>query len=1029
MWGNFQRGLIILGILLLTGIFFQFAVEPEPSGGNEMIIKPSPPPFLRDSSAWADSVYRQLDLNERIGQLMMVAVYPEQGEAEIKRVEALIKKYKVGGLLFFRGTPEQTRDLTQYFQSISDNPLLVAIDGEWGPSMRISNTIKYPRQMMLGAIENDDLIYEMGRDIGQQLNLLGIHMNFAPVVDVNNNPANPVIGSRSFGEQRENVARKGIMYMKGMQSQHIIAVAKHFPGHGDTDTDSHHDLPLINQPEKRIDSLELYPFKALIQNGVGGIMMAHLHVPALDATANLPSSLSPCIADSLLQKKMKFKGLVITDAMNMQGAAKNFTPVDANILALRAGNDILLMPAELEKTIQAIAVKALEDSAFSVGIDQKCRKILESKSWAVLPRLKDKIIKGSELIDSLNSPYYELGYRKLIEASVTVASNPNRLVPITDLERFSFAAVSVGNAPSDAFQEYLSLYTDVDAYKVSEKTSQEDLESLQRKLADYDLVFLSLHTDDFRAYKQYGFSDRLLSVADEILATKNCILTAFTSPYLLSKLKKLNSAKALVVAYENDSLVQSVAAQVLFGAIPATGRLPVAISPEFPSGRGAYVKKLDRLKYTLPLEAGIDKKKLDLIDSLVYDGISQEAMPGCQVLIAREGKVIFNRSYGHHTYDGKRAVQNTDLYDLASLTKVVATLPCLMYLEKAHKIDLEKTLGDYLPGLDSCNKAGLKLKDILLHQAGLKAYIPFYEDFLEPLYPNQEYSRSKYSSQYPIHVGKHKYVNKHLKYSEESFSREQDSICTEKIADGLFMNPALRDSLYQKIYDSELTDKGKYLYSDIGFILFADLIKEITGSSMDEFVRTKFYRGLGATRMEFNPLKTYRPDDITPTENDLVFRKQVIQGHVHDPGAAMLGGVSGHAGLFSNANDLAKYSQMLLNEGSYGGHRYLDSRLINKYASCPEGNEGNRRGLGFDKPESDTTKVSPACRLASASSFGHTGFTGTMMWIDPESELVYIFLSNRVFPDVVTNKLAAMDIRTNIQKVIYESMIKDSKNL
>lgn len=1024
MRGKFHKGLVILSIAIFIGVFFQFSIDKRPIGEQEFIFKPSPPPFMTDSSSWADSIYKELDLTRRIGQLIMVAAYPGKGKTDVRRVSRLIQKHHVGGVIFFKGTAEDVSRLTNYYQSISQVPLLFAIDGEWGPSMRLKNTIKYPRQMMLGAIDNNDLIYDMGRDVGKQLRMLGIHINFAPVIDVNNNPDNPVIGSRSFGESRENVARKGIMYMRGMQDERIIAVAKHFPGHGDTDHDSHHELPLIPHNADRLDSIELFPFKALIEGGIGGIMTAHLNIPALDSTKDLPSTLSYLIIDSLLKQEMKFRGLVFTDAMNMKGVASGFEAEDANLRALYAGNDILLMPEDIKSSIDKITKSARDSIEFLKQIDIRCRKILEAKAWAVQPFLFKEKLPEEVLLDSLNSPYFELARRKLIEGSLTVVSNSNDILPIKNLESWKIASVSIGADAANEFHNNLSLYSDPDHYSIDDETDSASLVLLFENLQNYNLVFLSLHSDDFRAYRQFGISNHLIKITDRLLVNYPCVLTAFTSPYLLSKLNNLHNNKALIVAYENDPVTLNLAAQLIFGAISADAHLPVSINKEYPAGRGISIKSINRLKYTLPLEAGFNEINFKKIDSIVFDGISKKAMPGCQVLIARKGKVVFNKSYGYHTYYRKRKVLNTDLYDLASLTKIIATVPAIMQLEDENKIDIRQSLSNYLPELDTTNKSRIKIDDILLHQAGLKSWIPFYQAYLTPIYPKHSFAKSRYSKQYPIRIGKHFYVNKHLKYTPGSFSRTADSIYTRKIADGFYMNPALAGSIYLKIYASEVKKKGNYLYSDLGYYLFLRMIEQITETSFDLYLQQNFYESLGATTLGFKPLERFNADQIAPTENDLIFRRQVVHAYVHDPGAAMLGGVAGHAGLFSNSNDLAKFSQMLLNKGVYGDKRYLNKKLVEKYTDCPDCKKGNRRGLGFDKPEPDTTKHSPAFKGIPLESFGHSGFTGTMVWMDPSTDILYIFLSNRVYPEAASNKLAEMDIRTNIQKVIYESVIE-----
>lgn len=954
--------------------------------------------------------------------MFMVASYPERGKEDRSRVAHLIKNHNIGGVIFFQGTPEQIIELTTYFQSISKTPLIFSIDGEWGPSMRLEKTIKYPRQMMLGAVDDNDLLYQMGRDIGKQLRMLGIHINFAPDVDVNNNPANPVINSRSFGEIRENVARKGFLYMKGMQDEGILAVAKHFPGHGDTDIDSHLDLPVINHPRARLDSIELFPFKALIQGGVGGVMTAHLQIPAYDTTQNLPATLSTFICDTLLKKELRFEGLVFTDAMTMNGVSEQFEPVDANIRAIQAGNDILLMSDEIEKTIKTIE-KLIEQGKIDESIiNVSSRKILRAKEWAVLPHLNISKYRGQVLLDSLNNSHFRLIRQKLIERSLTLIKNHNNILPLKDIQHLNIAAVALGEE-STVFHHMLGNYYPLSSFQLTGHEDSISRVALFDTLAYYNLVILSVHSDDLRATRKFGVSEDLLEFSDKILLSYPTILSVFANPYLLSNVHYLKRSQAILIGYENDATTQSMAAQLIYGSIPANGRLPVSVNSDYTAGKGIDTKGQLRLKYTIPVEAGMDENTLGKIDSIANDAILKQAMPGCQVLVAKDGMVFWKKSYGYQTYDKKRKVLDSDIYDLASLTKIVATVPSIMYLEQEKQIDITKTLSTYLPELDTTNKRKIRIDDILLHQAGLTSWIPFYQSYLEPIYPKQKFASSRYSRRYPIKIGRRFYVNKHLKFKDGCFSYEPTVRYRIQVADGLYMNRSLVDSIFLAIYDSDVNKPGKYLYSDLGFYLFCKMIENLTELPMDYFTESYFYKPLGATTLGYKPLTKFERDRIAPTENDLVFRKQIVHGYVHDPGAAMLGGVSGHAGLFSSANDLAKYMQMLLNGGSYGGEEFLDKSLIDKYTSCVACYNGNRRGLGFDKPENDTTKNGPTIKGISQDSYGHSGFTGTMVWSDPSTGILYIFLSNRVYPDAINNKLLEMNVRTNIQQVVYDAMV------
>lgn len=1020
MRGRLKKLLFIVGIATVTGIFMQFTVAKFTFNESVLPVKKEMPPFYKSDTVTTDSLLSGFSLEEKIGQMFMVASYPKMGEADKQRVASLIRKHKVGGVIFFQGTPEQVDELASYFQSISETPLLMAIDGEWGLAFRLKNTIKYPNQMMLGAITDDMLIYNMGRDIAKQLRLIGVHVNFAPVIDINNNQANPVINSRSFGEDRVNVARKGILYMKGMQDAGVLAFAKHFPGHGDTETDSHFGLPIVNHSIQRLDSLELYPFRALINAGVGGVMVAHMNVLSLDTTVNRASTLSPKIVDSLLIKRLGFKGLIATDAMNMKGVSQYYSPVEANLQAIIAGNDILLIPHDEEKSIQAIK-KAIEKGDISVErIETSARKILQAKKW---------IFKQSEIesysYKELNKEEYYLTRKKLIEASLTVVENKNNMIPFRELDTLKIAHVKLGPGNGNKFSETLKLYSQIDVFSANASMDEQQLLRLRNKLENYNVVLLSLHSSSINAKKNFNISDKDILLIQNLIADNPTVLVGFLNPYVLSRIENLNDCLAIVESYENNYLTQSATAQLIFGATGASGKLPVSINSTYKAGVGINTKVLERFKYVSAFEAGFDQEKLAIIDSIINDAIAERAIPGCQILAAKDGMVFFNKSYGYHTYRKKKPVSNQDIYDLASLTKISATLPSIIRLQKEKKINIDNKLVTYFPSLDTCEKKDLILSDILLHQSGLAAWIPFYWSTLEPVYPDQELTSKRYSATYPINIGTRVYANKHLKYKKDYFVTDSAEGYRAKVADHLFLRDDIQDSMWYKIAASPLGETGKYRYSDLGFYLFYKIIEERTKIEFTAYLDSVFYKPLGANSLCFNPVTLIDKDKIVPTENDLVFRKQLVHGYVHDPGAAMLGGVSGHAGLFGNANDLAKLMQMYLNGGRYGGKQYLSRKLVKKFSSCVACNNGNRRGLGFDKPQPDTTKSGPGFKGISTDSFGHTGFTGTMVWMDPSTGILYIFLSNRVYPDAMNNKLITMDVRTNIQKAIYDARIEN----
>jgi beta-glucosidase-like glycosyl hydrolase/CubicO group peptidase (beta-lactamase class C family) len=1008
----------ILFAIAVFSLFIRFTTARN-SFYNEFKLRKgnTDPAFLESPKEWVDSVFNSLSPAERIGQLIMVAAYQDNNEYQEKEIRKLIQKYNIGGLIFFRGSPCKQAKLTNYYQSLAKTPLLIALDAEYGLAMRLDSTVKYPMQMMLGAVKNEKLIYDMGAQIAKQLKLIGTHINFAPVIDINNNPDNPVINMRSFGEERVNVARKGLLYMKGMQENKILAVAKHFPGHGDTDTDSHIALPVVRHSRQRLDSIELFPFKELISSGLDGIMTGHLCVPALDTIPAIASSLSKQIVTGLLKEELGFKGLIFTDAMNMGGITRYFSPEIANVKAISAGNDIILMPHNIPKTIALILKEIRKGNISRQDIDERCKKILAAKYWAGLNNYKPVDLKN--LNKNLNLPGFTLLQRKLIESSLTLIRNKNELIPLGRLDTLKIVSVAIGSEKPNVFQNTLELYSRVDKISIDKNPSMSQLDIT---LDNYNLVIVSIHNTDLRVSKNYGISSETVSFIDSLSEKHNVILDLFANPYALAAFSNLKKLTGLIISYEDNETTQSLSAQLIFGGIPAEGSLPVSINEDFPLKSSIKTRSNQRLKYTIPCEANLDENYLLKIDSIAVSAINNKATPGCQILVARRGKVVYYKSFGYHTYRKTQEVINSDLYDLASITKIAATAPVIMQMYEQGMINLDERLSTYLPFLDTTDKRDIIIKDVLLHQSGLKSWIPFYISTLEPVYPDQKFASNKFSYSYPIQIGPNRFANKHLKYKEGCYASEYSTAYPVQVAEKMYMNRSYIDSIYNAIANSELNGTEGYKYSDLGFYLLYRIIDDNISSGFRNYLDSEIYRPLGAYTLGFCPLERFGKDQIAPTENDLVFRRQLVHGYVHDPGAAMMGGVCGHAGLFSNANDLAKLMQMYLNGGTYGGKKYIKEKTIKYFTSCYDCKNGNRRGMCFDKPETDTTKSGPTYEGVSPDSYGHAGFTGTLVWVDPDYEIIYIFLSNRVYPDAINNKLVEYNIRTDIQKIIYEAM-------
>jgi beta-N-acetylhexosaminidase len=938
-------------------------------------------------NVWVDSIMNTMSIDEKIGQLYMVQAYSNLDQKHEDFITEMISKYHVGNLVFMQGTPKKQAELTNRYQDTAKAPLLIGFDGEWGLDMRLKNTYRFPWNMTLGAIKNDALIKQFGKHLGQHAKRIGIHINFAPVIDINTNPANPIIGNRSFGESKENVTQKAIAFIKGMQSEGVLANGKHFPGHGDTATDSHHTLPLLNFDEARLDSIELYPYKKTFDVGLASVMTAHLNIPSLEANINVPTSLSKNVVTHLLQEKLGFQGLIITDGLNMKGAANYATSAQIDLAALQAGNDLLLIPQDVPASI-AIIKKALETRTLTKErLDFSVKKILKAKYWAGLHSYKPIIVENIEA--DLNRAADELLHRELIKNSLTLLKNENNKIPIRNLEKKKIAYVKLGDAENDAYVNMLKKYAKVTV------VSDTNLDGLITKLKPYNYVIIGFHKSNLHPWKSYKFSNKELVWLQEIAKEKTVVLDVFTSPYSLLKIKSFTNIESVIVSYQNSKLSQEISAQLLFGAIAAKGKLPVSIGTEFKEGFGITSTNLSRFQYTLPEAAGLSSKKLALIDKMADTIIQEKMAPGFQVFVARNGKVVFEKSYGYHTYDKKIKVKNSDIYDLASLTKILASLPLIMKAEEEDKIRLTATLRDVLPSFSNSNKDTVTVKEILSHFGRLKSWIPFYKDTQDSI------------------------TGKNL---GQIYRKQESNDFKTKVAENLFINESYKDSILKYIKDADQNETSGYGYSDLGYYIFKEVLEKAYKKPLDKLVDDTLYKSLGANRTSYLPLHKFHKSEIVPTEKDAYFRDQLLHGNVHDMGAAMLGGIGGHAGLFSNANDVGKIMQMYLQKGFYGGKRYLKSETIGKFNQRYFSDEKVRRGLGFDKPQLDL-EVKATCGCVSDESFGHSGFTGTYTWADPKSGLVYVFLSNRVYPKMDNRGLIDTNMRTRIQQIIQDAII------
>ena len=949
---------------------------------------------LQKATHWADSVYKSLTMEQRIGQLIIArANYSNQPYDT--NLDKLIKQYNLGGVCFFAGSAEAEVKQTNHWNHLAQTPLFISIDAEWGLGMRLKNTLKYPLQMTLGAAPDEGLITQMGKEIGLQCRRMGIQINFAPVVDVNSNPKNPIIGMRSFGEDPKEVAKKAFMYVKGMQENGIIACAKHFPGHGDTYQDSHKTLPLVKASKKEIEKTALYPYRFLFKSHpvVSAVMVAHLSVPSLEKRKNFPTSLSYNVVTKLLKHKMHFHGLVITDALDMKGVAGNYPKGEVAKMAFEAGNDVLLLPGDIPASIQKVKETVLKSKKYQIQLEKSCRKILIFKYLS--GAYKQTVVDTSNLLADLNKPAYKKTISKLFFRSITVVKNDSGLLPFQDTIPATTAIVIVGDNHKTAFETTYQQYYSAKVYYLKKNASAIERNFVLKQLPKFNRAILCIVNTNISASKRFGITNTEVQFVKNAATKTKTVLNLFASPYALNFFGNPDIFNAVIVSYQEKPQTLEASAEVITGTRKAMGHLPVSIN-YFHLGTGVPLSKI-RLRYGTPEEVGANVTTLKKVDSIALAGINMHAYPGCQILAAKNGIIFYNKAFGYQTYADTVPEKMSDLYDLASLTKVLATTMALMKQQDEGIINVNNKLSKYLPFLLHTNKKDLGMKEILSHQAGLESWIPFYLSTLAPdsSGPDTSIYHKNISELYTVRVAQHMYLQKDYHYH-----------------------------IMQQILDSPLGEK-KYQYSGLGFYLFKTMTERLNNQPFDQYLYKNFYHRMGLYRLVFTPRRYFPYTETNPTEHDTVWRKQQIWGDVHDMGAAMLGGVSGNAGLFGDAHDVAALMQMLLNGGRYDGKRILSSAVINTFNHRYFAADSNRRGLGFDKPLLKYIDHKSNCKSASDKSFGHSGFTGTYTWADPENGLVYVFLSNRVFPDMHNTKLEKEDIRTNIHQVFYNAFLKN----
>jgi len=939
---------------------------------------------------WVDSVYKKLTTDERIGQLFMVAAYSGGPKANQDAIETLIKNHQIGGLIFMQGGPVRQANLTNRYQAMAQVPLLLSMDAEWGLGMRLDSVMNLPRQMMIGATRDTALMYEVGKAVAYQCRRMGVHVNFAPDVDINNNANNPVINSRSFGENKYLVTQLGRAYMKGLQDNGVMACLKHFPGHGNTATDSHKDLPIINRTLAELHELELYPFKKLINDGAQSVMIAHLEVPALEKGFRIPTTLSYNTVTNLLKNELGFKGLTFTDALNMDGVAKYFQPGEVDLRAFLAGNDVLLFSQNVPVAIAKIKEAMASGKVSEKDLQERVKKILAAKYDYKLHQFTP--INTSNLTAELNQLTQKLRY-DVAAAAATLVRDENSILDKLKKTNQKIQYIGVNTNSSELSVEIGKRFPGLVSNWLPNGSSVATIDKACADLNKFDINIIAIHRANMYPAKNYGLDAGILSFLRQVQNHPKVVIVLMGNAYIM---KNICGVKSALVMYEDDSISQRAAAEVLSGSIAPKGSLPVSVCPtmpikDMPTGSllPNELNKMDKHR-----QGGVvAPESLGKLNNFMNNCVAQRVFPGARILAMQNGKIIYNESFGYLDYQKKNLVDKNTLYDIASITKVLSTNLAVMKLYEEGKLNLNKRLKDYLPWVIGSDKQNITIKNLLLHQAGLKAWIPFYKETLDPSTNTLR---------------------------EDLYQSVASDGWNKLVANQLYIRNAYEDTMWKRILDQPLETVGKYVYSDLDFLFLQKVVEAISKTSLNTYVVQKFYEPMGLKNIAYNPLPKYNINRIAPTENDLTFRRQLIQGYVHDPGAAMMGGIAGHAGLFATAEDVAALFLMLQMNGVYNGKRYFSTATVQKFIAY--NSMSSRRGLGFDKPSQSKDDAGPCGNRSSGYTFGHQGFTGTCAWADPANGIVFVFLSNRVHPSAENNAINKLSVRTVAQDYIYEAL-------
>jgi beta-glucosidase-like glycosyl hydrolase/CubicO group peptidase (beta-lactamase class C family) len=938
--------------------------------------------LIQSEKKWVDSVYTSLTLEEKVSQLFINWVSPEQSDFNV--IRKLVEEDKIGGLIFSIGTTNSHIEWLNKFQTIAKTPLLVSMDAEWGPSQRLTDVFAHPWNMTLGAIQDNSLVRDISKRMAEQNKALGIHYNFSPSVDVNNNSKNPIIGNRSFGEDPNNVYLKAKAYIQGHKDAGVFTSIKHFPGHGDTDKDSHKTLPVINGDIKRLNNIELYPFRRLIEDGLAeSIMLAHLSVPALDK--KYPSSLSYKTVNNLLRDDYEFNGITITDALDMKGVLQD-PNINVDLRAFEVGNDIILMSTNVSQGVKLISESFKKGKISESRLSSSVKKILSLKAKSNLKNFKN--ISTENILSKVNTSKDTLLYSKAMRSAITLVKNTNNILPLTNNKKYLHVAFGE-NDRGDHLYDKMNKYLNVDTY------TNDDITPLFIK-TKYDGILISYHGSSKSPYASNIIPKEIVEKINSISVNNNVVLNLFLNPYSLNSFKSIENFESIVIGYQNNMISQEVLADLLFGVSSFKGKIPVS-NNFFKVNHGLTFSKKNIIGFSRPSYEGFDTARLSYLDSIAKNAIDSMMTPGIQMLVSRKGKIVYNKSFGYHTYEKVNKLENNHVFDLSSITKILATMPLVLQEFDKKNISLETNLSELFPKKKLNEKGSISIKEMLSHYARLRPWIPFYEETL----------------------------NRKEKPKSRFYKSNSKSTFSTQVSENLFLKSNYREKIFKSILDSELRDSLEYKYSDLPFYFLKFWFEDLYNKPLNILADEKIFEPLGLKRTMFNPHESISLEEIVPSERDDFFRHSKLHGYVHDEGAAMLGGISGHAGLFSNAYEVAIVLQAMIQKGSYNSHRLFSENSFNTFNYCYYCDNDNRSGVGFDKPQIEG-KHGSTFGGVSMNSFGHYGYTGSIAWADPDEEIIFIFLSNRTYPTRENTLLQTSNIRTRAQEIVYKSLI-DSK--